>query len=274
MSKPLIQTKKAVFIIDRLVETLEDRALAFQRYVVNQIAQHMMEELQSSADKQDPDLGAYTKEMAIAMTPGKVPAFSVLYYGEPMTPDQKTQKNLLYFVRPVTRKKDIGSPRALLFAVLNKYSPYTKETFPKDVPIDGAFIVTRRASTEECIAVKEKNTKDLKNLTRDMKKHQLDTKVRRIQSLDDAPVYDDKMWMVLRKELGLGIAKRRHWLPAIWACRDNSFLEMLSKQKQIRRTWTDIKYTGWMKLGMVKKTVSQSSLMDTKQFQDIIVKKV
>lgn len=268
--KPVIDTRAAEKLIKEYGKTLASRGEAFMRATTAKMADEMKRNVRAMApgDSQAPELNNYTDSLAVVFTPGKR-AHTVLYVGQPIKAERLATEPFVYLVRPVSR--DDQGPRAKTFAVLNQFAPFTKETFPKGVPVDRAYVLARKATPEQVAAVGAKNVADAKQLEETLQKAGVaGLTVAKESSFEEAPIFEDIAFMVMRRELGLGMAKAQHWRPALRVVRKAAFMTRFLASSYVQSIWSPDS-ASWESIG-VRGQVGERELEETRKFQDAIVR--
>lgn len=268
--KTIIDTKAAQRAISAYAKTLEERGEALMRVATAKLADEMKRNVRAMAPggTAAPELNNYTDHLAVVYTPGKK-AHTVLYVGQPIKAERMATESFVYLVRPVSADDKGG--RALTYAVLNQFAPFTKETFPKGIPVDRAYVLARNATPAQVEAVAAKNVADAERLEAALKKEGVSgLRVAKEASFEETPVFEDIAFMVMRRELGMGMAKAQHWRPALRVVRQAAFMGRFMASSYVRGIF-DPSNPSWESVG-VRSEVPASKLEDTRKFQETIVR--
>lgn len=269
MAKPIVDLMGSQKKLDKFIKQLDQRVNSLRKHFVSEIARELKKNLGELAPRGDKDLPQdYNRSFDVVMVQSsKDPTYGVLYYGEPIKADTQDVTTTLLYVKPVSYSDDSVEGEA--FRVLAKFSPYTVDMFPTDVPSDKAYVIYRKVSPREVVLIREKNNRDRPELTKRLKEQGFDVDLTPVD-LSKLEIVNDLVFQVIRKELGIGASKKPHWRPAIRSVASSKFIEDLLSSKEVARTLTNMEYRGWKSLGSVPKKVVISDLEDIEEFQERI----
>lgn len=271
MPKPIIDTTKFMQSLNAMVDTLPERAEAFQRYVTQQVAMGVQEELQARAPASDKDLPAdYRQELQVVRVEGRPASYAVVYQGRPKVVSDYDPATTVLYITILNSFKD--AKEADLFVALARFQPFTMDTMPLNVPRQTAFVIARVVTKAEVDIIR-------KRLTRLQPKIEkvVATKGKGIISkaafdLNSSLIFNDMAFQVMRKELGIGLSKKPHWRPSLrFIAGDSAFIKKMQMTDESLRLWNDPKWTGWKKLGIMQESVDESSVEDLEDFQKQII---
>lgn len=273
MAKPIIDASKFMKNLEAMVDTLPDRAEAFQRLVTHAVTEGVQEELMDRAPTSDPDLpDDYRRELQVVKVEGRDASYAVVYRGKPKIISHYDPEKTVLYIHLLKATDD--SPTAALFGALARFQPFTMDTMPLDVPRDTAFVVAKVVTKAETDVIRKRLVR-MKGLIQRV----VTTKGKGIASKaafdrNSALIFNDMAFQVLRKELGIGLSKKPHWRPALkFVASDPGFIKKLMMSDESVRLWNDPTYSGWKKAGMIQDVVGESSVNDLDDFQKKIVPK-
>lgn len=157
---------------------------------------------------------------------------------------QREPAKEVVYVRATKRRKR----RDRTVTVLEKYNPWTWDTLPFTPGRSDAVIVTRRVREREMTKVAEARKGDKRKWQKELSAAGARVRKRNLANVKvpkrKAKVVPDLAFEALRLEFGLGGSESKaHWRPGI-----RGFLKSLpriGRRKEIIRTFTDPKYSGW-----------------------------
>lgn len=273
MAKKILDAKQFKKNLTAMVDTLSERAEAFERFVVSEIAEAAHEQIVSRAP-QDKDLpGDYKHALEVVKVDGRDASYAIVYRGNPVVvSDYDPEKTVLY----IQFNGSKGDPKVReLFAALMRFQPFTMDTMPLDVPRDTGFVVARVVTKAEVTLVRKRVNQQKNAIVRVVSTKGDGVTSAKAFNHNTALLYSDLAFQVLRKELGIGLAKKPHWRPALLNVRsDASLIKNMMMSDESLRLWNDPSFQGFLKMGILKTTVSESSVEDLDDFQEKIIPKV
>jgi len=244
---------------------LPKRLKALQRHVTSEVAIAFNEKLKATAPN-DPLLGNYAKDMHVAQVEGGVhDAYASVCAAKVVKiRDLDPATTVLYLRHPD------AEPRDSIYSYLAAFHPFDVGLFPVGIPIDMVYLVARTVSPAEVALVRQRNIKDRQKLNHAIEK----AKVRGVQvdnvDLGEAKALTDIAFLVIRKELGIGMSKKPHWRQALRMIGAGSTLKGIVASKTVSRLISG-RYRGFDKLGMLSDKATDQQMKSTKQFQEKIL---
>lgn len=271
MPKPLIDSAQFLKRVQAMVDTLPERAEAFQRFVTHSVAEGVQEELVTRAPSSDPDLPQdYRRELQVVRVEGRDSSYAVVYRGKPKFVSEYDPERTVLYINLLRPTDD--SPEAALFVALARFQPFTMDTMPLNVPRERAFVVARVVTKPEVDVIRSRLDRQKGKIEQAVAKYGKGVTSKSAFDRNSSLIFNDMAFQVLRKELGIGLSKKPHWRPALKFVSSNpSFLKRLQASAESIRLWNDPAWTGWKKLGIIEENVGEATVEDLEYFQDKIM---
>lgn len=153
--------------------------------------------------------------------------------------------------------------------LLNRYGPWHMDYLPYIPSDDDGTILFINVNQKDVANIKKKNRSSRNIVVNRLKKLRLKISTKKDVE-EQLHGYDDLEYWALRREFGLDGKKIRAWRPALRYITTEGLKKMLTKELDLYKTLTDVKFKGYKKLDKGYNIVDLNELEGLIKFQDRI----